>query len=256
MVLPRFFLKNHLKIYLFLLWFIFFKSKDNEDSNLQSSSEERSNEEDSDETRDESKSTDESRSKLNKECLDYIQKNSPLISNSLSFLFDVDKREAFFKRLSDINLQNEDGGDLMTMNIKQQLQSSQQQQSSNELQNSLNRFIQLYVPLDYMKHLNMQTKLNLITQFLLTNKTDESKIELIIDLANYYAQKQEWSVVIDLLNNCTQDNEELEDLMRAEMNAAAYSMNASLNNNGDNNLNDLDHGMNKNFGLNDITNSR
>jgi len=47
-----------------------------------------------------------------------------------------------------------------------------------------------------MKHLGMQTKLNMITQFLLTNnKTDESKIELIIDLANYYAEKQEWKVI-------------------------------------------------------------
>lgn len=105
----------------------------------------------------------------------------------------------------------------------------------------------------------MQTKLNLITQFLLTNKTEESKIELIIDLANYYAQKQEWNVVLDLLNNCTQDNEELNDLMRVEMSAAYSNMTASMNN-GENNLNELEfnrnHGMSKNLGINDISNSR
>ena len=49
-------------------------------------------------------------------------------------------------------------------------------------------------------------KMFLITQFLLTNKTDnESKLELIIDLANHYANKQEWNLVFDLINNCTQD---------------------------------------------------
>ena len=122
--------------------------------------------------------------KLNKDCLDYISKTSPLISSSLSFLFDINKRDAFFKSLND-NEKND---------------------------NSLNRFIQLYVPLDYMSHLTMQTKLNLITQFLLTNKTEESKIELIIDLANHYAMKQEWNLVFSLLNNCTQDNEELNDI--------------------------------------------
>jgi uncharacterized protein (DUF1778 family) len=136
---------------------------------------------------------------------------------------------------------------------------STKQSSSLDVQNSLYRFIQLYVPLDYMKHLSMQTKLNLITQFLLTNKTEESKIELIIDLANYYAQKQEWNVVLDLLNNCTQDNEELNDLMRVEMSAAYSNMTASMNH-GENNLNELEfnrnHGMSKNLGINDISNSR
>jgi hypothetical protein len=127
--------------------------------------------------------------KLNIDCLDYINKSSPLISNSLSFLFDLNKREEFFNILS----KNDDNNSATTSN-------------------SLNRFIQLYVPLEYMNHLSMQTKLNLITQFLLTNKTEESKIELIIDLANHYALKQEWHLVLSLLNNCTQDNEELNDL--------------------------------------------
>lgn len=120
--------------------------------------------------------------KLNQDCLDYIGKTSPLISQSLSFLFSNTKREEFFKHLNETFCEH-----------------------------SLNRFIQLYVPLDYVSHLSMQTKLNLITQFLLTNKTEESKIELIIDLANHYAMKQEWNLVSNLLNNCTQDNEELID---------------------------------------------
>ena len=64
-----------------------------------------------------------------------------------------------------------------------------------------------------MKHLSIQTKLNLVTQFLLTNKTDESKIELIIDLANYYSKKQEWNLVMNLLNNCTHDSEEFNSLI-------------------------------------------
>jgi len=126
------------------------------------------------------------RQKLNTDCLDYIDKSSPLISQSLSFLFDMNKREDFFRILIDNENNNND--------------------------NALNRFIQLYVPLPFMSHLSMQTKLNLITQFLLTNKTEESKIELIINLANHYAMKQEWHLVLSLLNNCTQDNEELNDL--------------------------------------------
>ena len=133
-----------------------------------------------------------SKQQLNKDCLDFIQKNSPLIANSLAFLFDNAKREEFFKLLSS------DG-------------NNETIPPDAELRNSLSRFILLYVPLDYMKHLSVQIKLNLITQFLLTNKTDESKIELIIDLANYYARKQEWNLVLELLNNCTQDNEELVD---------------------------------------------
>lgn len=53
-------------------------------------------------------------------------------------------------------------------------------------------------------HMSMESKLRMITQFLLTNNRsdDEVKCELIIDLANYYALKQEWHVVVDLLNTC------------------------------------------------------
>jgi hypothetical protein len=88
--------------------------------------------------------------------------------------------------------------------------SAQTAGNLTDVENALNRFIQLYVPLKYMKHLSMELKLNMITQFLLTNnKTDESKIELIIDLANHYAEKQEWQLVMQLLDSCTQDNEEL-----------------------------------------------
>ena len=143
---------------------------------------------------------------LNKDCLEYIQKNSNLIANSLSFLFDASKRQEFFHLLSDSTSSlseyddQDSNGDPFAV------------ASTVSLNNSLNRFIQLYVPLDYMKHLSVQTKLNLITQFLLTNKTEESKIELIIDLANYYAQNQEWDLVLNLLNNSTQDNEELNEL--------------------------------------------
>ncbi len=127
---------------------------------------------------------------LNKDCLDYIQKNSPLIANSLSFLFDDAKRDEFFKLLSDSKCDVDS------------------QSQVGDLKSSLCRFIRLYVPLEYMQHLSVEIKLNLITQFLLTNKTDESKIELIIDLANHYARKQEWNLVLDLLISCTQDNEE------------------------------------------------
>ena len=137
-----------------------------------------------------------SRQQLNTDCLEYIQKNSPLISNSLAFLFDPAKREEFFVQLID--------------------------ESETDAGNSLNRFIKLYVPLDYMKHLSIQTKLDLITQFLLTNKTEESKIELIIDLANYYAQKQEWNLVLSLLNNCMQDNEELNEIDPAATTSPSY----------------------------------
>ena len=138
------------------------------------------------------------KNELNQDCLDYIQKNSPLISNSLSFLFDINKRNEFFKLLDDEN----------------SFVANNSSSTDNFLNsNSLNRFIQLYVPLNYMKHLSIQTKLNLVTQFLLTNKTDESKIELIIDLANYYSQKQEWNLVMNLLNNCTQDSEEFNSLI-------------------------------------------
>ena len=143
------------------------------------------------------------RQQLNKDCLDYIQKNSTLISNSLAFLFDVSKRNEFFQLLTD---------NTSSLSEYEDQDGVSGANASLSLNNSLNRFIQLYVPLDYMKHLSMQTKLNLITQFLLTNKTEESKIELIIDLANYYAQNQEWSLVLNLLNNSTQDNEELNEL--------------------------------------------
>jgi hypothetical protein len=143
---------------------------------------------------------------LNKDCLEYIQKNSNLIANSLSFLFDASKRQEFFHILSDST------SSLSEYDDQDSNSDPFAVASTVSLNNSLNRFIQLYVPLDYMKHLSVQTKLNLITQFLLTNKTEESKIELIIDLANYYAQNQEWDLVLNLLNNSTQDNEELNEL--------------------------------------------
>ncbi len=132
---------------------------------------------------------------LNKDCMDYIQKNSPLVASSLSFLFDDAKRDEFFKLLSESRCEVD----------------TPPSQQVGDLKSSLCRFIRLYVPLEYMQHLSVEIKLNLITQFLLTNKTDESKIELIIDLANHYACKQEWSLVLELLNSCTQDNEELVD---------------------------------------------
>lgn len=178
-----------------------------------------------------SKTTTTTTTQLNADCLEYIQKNSTLISNSLSFLFDVNKRETFFK-----NLSTSTADTATSSGIQSEASSlgSAAAAAADMTSNSLNRFIQLYVPLEYMKHMSMQSKLNMITQFLLTNKTDESKIELIIDLANYYAQKQEWHVVMDLLNGCTQDSEELfNDLMMMTTNkngdsvngmAAAYSM--------------------------------
>ena len=170
---------------------------------------------------------------LNKDCLDYIQKNSPLISNSLSFLFDMNKRNEFFK--------------LLTENKNSSLADFDESDANSSLNNSLNRFIQLYVPLDYMKHLSMQTKLNLVTQFLLTNKTEQSKIELIIDLANYYAQNQEWGLVLSLLNNCTQDNEELNDLNEPP---SYQHQNNSLNANSFNLSTTLDFGYNCEANLN------
>lgn len=103
----------------------------------------------------------------------------------------MNKRDQFFKSLIDP--------------VTGKLTGMDDESTPAENNNSLYRFVRLYVPLDYMKHLSMQTKLNLITQFLLTNKMDESKIELIIDLANHYAQRQEWNIVLDLLNSCTQD---------------------------------------------------
>lgn len=146
-----------------------------------------------------------SRQQLNKDCMEYIEKNSPLIANSLSFLFDESNRNEFFQLISNTESMLElNSGTTASTGATKSAETV-----SNDLKNSLSRFIQLYVPLDYMKHLSIQVKLNLITQFLLTNRTDESKIELIIDLANHYACKQEWNLVIELLNNCTQDNEEL-----------------------------------------------
>jgi hypothetical protein len=41
---------------------------------------------------------------LNQDCLDYIQKNSPLIASSLSFLFDTAKRNEFFRLLDSSSL--------------------------------------------------------------------------------------------------------------------------------------------------------
>lgn len=158
---------------------------------------------------------------LNTDCLEYIQKNSSLIFNSLSFLFDVTKREAFFKSLSSSSAANNN-----SLDSNQSTSMMSDPSDSSSVSNSLARFIQLYVPLDYMKHMSMQSKLNMITQFLLTNKTDETKIELIVDLANYYAQKQEWRVVLDLLNGCTQDSEEFNDLMArtTDPTSLVYSM--------------------------------
>ena len=124
---------------------------------------------------------------LNSDCLSYIEQNSPLISNSLGFLFDLKKQVKFFEEIS-----------------------------QNEQQNLLNRFIQLYVPLDYLKEFSLSKKLNLITQFLLINKTDEFKIELIINLANYYIEKSDWNSILDLLNNCTQDNEEFNEVFEQQ----------------------------------------
>lgn len=147
----------------------------------------------------------------------------------------MNKRDAFFKSLS----------------------TESTQDTSSDNYNSLSRFIQLYVPLDYMKHMTMQSKLNMITQFLLTNKTDESKIELIIDLANYYAQKQEWNVVLELINGCTQDSEEFNDQMAKTDPGLAYSMYGNLLGSGIDNLKDFlefnrSHaGMNKNLNFND-----
>jgi hypothetical protein len=156
---------------------------------------------------------------LNKDCLEYIQKNSPLIAQSLSFLFDEAKRDEFFKSLSEQNIEN---------NNAQMLDSS-----NGVLNSALSRFIQLYVPLDFMKHHSVQIKLNLITQFLLT-KTEDSKIELIIDLANYYARKQEWNLVLQLLNNCTQENEELNDFFSSSSSSCSnlyYDLNNEQYNN-------------------------
>ncbi len=132
---------------------------------------------------------------MNKDCLDYIHKNFPVISNSLSFLYDKNKRDEFFKQLT-----NEIATTSPISNIEKLRENSTDSLLTSDYKevsfnNSLSWFIQLYVPLKHMKHLGMQKKLNMITQFLLTNnKTDESKIELIIDLANYYAEKQEWKV--------------------------------------------------------------
>lgn len=171
-----------------------------------------------------------SKSQLNQDCLEYIQKNSSLIYNSLSFLFDVNKREMFFKILSSSSNNVPDSSSAQAFESAAAGAAGVAGSSSmpSELSNSLNRFIQLYVPLDYMKHMSVQSKLNMITQFLLTNKTDdETKIELIIDLANYYALKQEWHVVLDLLNGCTQDSEELvnnELIMTSGKNEPFYSM--------------------------------
>ena len=126
---------------------------------------------------------------LNSDCLAYIEQNSPLISNSLGFLFDIKKQNKFFDEIS---------------------------QDENRQQNLLNRFIQLYVPLDYLKDFSLSKKLNLITQFLLINKTDEFKIELVISLANYYIEKSDWISILDLLNNCTQDNEEFNEVFEQQ----------------------------------------
>ena len=132
---------------------------------------------------------------MNKDCLDYIHQNSPLISNSLSFLFDLSKRKDFFYLLTMNSYSPRKSTVSETNPVEIKRADTKQNYFISELDNSLNRFIQLYVPFKHMKHLSMQSKLNMITQFLLTNnKTDESKIELIIDLANHYADKQQWKV--------------------------------------------------------------
>ncbi|RNA16340.1 Zinc finger FYVE domain-containing 26 [Brachionus plicatilis] len=133
---------------------------------------------------------------LNVECLEYISKSSPLILKNLGFLFDIRIRDDFFTAMSEINVKN---------------LIEYEQNINNCKNNYLNRFIQLYVPLDYMSHLNMDLKLDMVTQFLLNSKTEEVKVENIIDLANYYSIKHEWKKVIDLLEDCTQDNEEFYD---------------------------------------------
>ncbi len=122
--------------------------------------------------------------------------------NIKQFLFDTAKRNEFFKLLTNESYQHSPKKNLGRVNSNVSLSSSigsgqnfliRDHESSYD--NSLCRFIQLYVPLKHMKHLAMDKKLNMITQFLTNNKTEESKIELIIDLANYYAEKQEWKVI-------------------------------------------------------------
>ena len=133
---------------------------------------------------------------LNLECLEYISKNSPLIFKNLGFLFDVQIREKFFTELNEINVKN----------------LIEYERDTNNSNNSFfKRFIQLYVPLDFMNYLNMDSKLYMLTQFLFNSENEKFKFEKIIGLANYYCLKYEWKNVIDLLENCTHDNEEFFD---------------------------------------------
>ena len=158
---------------------------------------------------------------LNRDCLDYINVNSPLISNSLSFLFDINKRNEFFKILTNEVCQSVTARTNSVSSLSPTTTTMKNELLDIEanFNNSLNRFIQLYVPLKHMRHLCMEAKLDMITQFLLTNnKTEESKIELIINLANYYAEKQEWKLVLELLDNCTQDNEEFNEFYNKKNN--------------------------------------
>lgn len=142
------------------------------------------------------KETNHTKKLLNSECLEYISKNSPLIFKNLGFLFDIQIREKFFTAINEKKFKNI---------------IEYEQDKNNCNNNFLNRFIQLYVPLDFMNHMNMDLKLDMVTQFLFNSKTEKFKVESIIDLANYYCLRNEWKSVIDLLENCTQDNEEFFD---------------------------------------------
>lgn len=136
------------------------------------------------------------RKQLNKECLEYISSSSPLILKNLGFLFDIKIRGNFFSEINEIF-------------VKNLIEYDKNATSSKN--NFLNRYIQLYVPLEFMNHLNMDLKLDMLTQFLLNTKTEEFKVENIIDLANYYSLNYEWKKIIDLIEDCTQDNEEFYD---------------------------------------------
>jgi hypothetical protein len=147
------------------------------------------------------------RSNLNKSCLDYIKEsNSSLISDGLSFLFDETKRKSFFNLLKLDSPISQSSSLLVHQPLPPHPHPppSPPPPSTTMIgeNNYLTRFIQLYVPLEFMHHLNDNDRLTIITKFLVINKTDETKIELIIDLANYYAQQQNWDCVLKLLNNC------------------------------------------------------
>lgn len=128
--------------------------------------------------------TDNDKKKLNKDCIDYIETNAPLIANTLSFLFNSTKQQDFF---NNIRLETND----------------------DRLSNYIRRFVLLNVPLEFFEHVDMNNRLNLIAQFLLRNKADESKIELVVTLADYYVKNEEWLLVLELVNSCIQYEDEL-----------------------------------------------